>query len=81
MRDIETPAHIGETLLNTYSKGNPEGSPSILKWYDPVTTDPKGEAHIRMCATRWLLVEKKNGLWSHVLRAVTSKRYSLCTSK
>ena len=33
------PAHIGETLLPTLAKGNPEGSPS-----DPLTTDPKGEA-------------------------------------
>lgn len=42
------PAHIGEALL-LLAKGNPEGSLS-----DPVTTDPKGEAHI-LCAIRWLL--------------------------
>jgi LAGLIDADG endonuclease len=40
-RDGETPAHIGEALpVATATAGNPEGSPS-----DPVTTDPKGEAH------------------------------------
>ena len=49
----------GETLLNTYSKGNPEGSRSDFEiTIDPVTTDPKGEAR-RMCARRWLLVNKR----------------------
>ena len=39
-RDGREPAHIGETLLPNRAKGDPEGSPS-----DPLTTDPKGEAH------------------------------------
>ena len=39
MRGDREPAHIGETLLSTLTKGNLEGSPS-----DPLTTDPKGEA-------------------------------------
>ena len=39
VRDGREPAHIGETLLPTGAKGDPEGSPS-----DPLTTDPKGEA-------------------------------------
>ncbi len=38
-RSGRVPAHIGETLLPS-AVGNPEGSPS-----DPLTTDPKGEAH------------------------------------
>jgi hypothetical protein len=39
VRGDRDPAHIGETLVSTLTKGNPEGSPS-----DPLTTDPKGEA-------------------------------------
>ena len=39
-RGDENPAHIGEAFLSKRTDGNPEGSPS-----DPVTTDPKGEAH------------------------------------
>ena len=39
-RGDENPAHIGEAFLSKLANGNPEGSPS-----DPVTTDPKGEAH------------------------------------
>src|SRR3984893_15009918 len=40
VRGGREPAHIGETLPAKVAAGNPEGSPS-----DPLTTDPKGEAH------------------------------------
>ena len=56
VRDIETPAHIGETLLNICSKGNPEGSPR-----DPVTTDPKGEARMSVQDAGYLLTKEAYG--------------------
>ena len=45
MRDERKPAHIGEACHPAGGNaGNSEGSrPS--EWVDPVTTDPKGEAH------------------------------------
>ena len=53
----------GEALLNTYSKGNPEGSRSNVDvTIDPVTTDPKGEAHRNVSQHAGYLLNKK-GLW------------------
>lgn len=49
-KEMKKPAHIEEALLlMQIAKGNLEGSLS-----DPVTTDPKGEAH--ECAKRWSLI-------------------------